>query len=41
MKTQSSQCSEQATGDLPDSLTLTGHSVPGSVDIWPQSLKKK
>lgn len=41
MKTQRSQCSEQATGDLPDSLMHAGHSVPRNVDVWPQSLKKK
>jgi hypothetical protein len=35
MKTQKSQYGEQATADLPDSLTQTGHSVPRNVDVWP------
>ena len=41
MKTQSSQPSNQATVDLPDSLTHAGYSEPRYVDVWPQNFKNK
>ena len=41
MKTPRSQCSEQATSDLPDSLMQAGHSEPRNVDVWPQNFKNK
>ena len=41
MKTQSSQCSDQAAVDLPDSLKHAGHIEPSYVDVWPQNFKNK
>jgi len=39
MKSQRSQFSKEATGDLPGSLTHAEHSVPRNVDVWSQNLK--
>jgi hypothetical protein len=41
INTQKSQCSEQATADLPDSLMHAGHSEPRNVDVWAQHFKNR